>query len=372
MRAWVVRGRGEPAEVFAIEQVAEPTAAMLVGAQMDLGGWVVDPDLLGVDDPAELEWFERRRAAVEARPVYEDWVVLRVDVAALALPDVTMARGTYPVQVARPYVSGQEAVGVVTDAPPARAELIGRRVVAVTMQPWGSLAPVAVGVGPVFEVPEGMPDADAAGFVIPAHTGYHAVIRRGRVTTGERVVVLGAAGGLGAAMVQLAAARGAEVVGVVGSEDKVGFARELGAHHVAVHRGSDVTTAVREVIGTAPVHVVLDPVQGAMGPQARRLLAPGGRWVLCGHAGGLAPIDPDFYLANHTLVGATLGGYPREVMRAMEAETQAAVMAWWQEGRFRPVTTRVIGFDDVPDALVDLGARRTLGRVVVRVTDPAR
>lgn len=368
MRAWVVRSDGEPADVFRCEDWPEPTPDALRGAKMDLAGWVVDPAVLGVDDPAERALYERRRDAVAARPEYEDWVLLRVDVAALALPDVTMARGTYPVRVGRPYISGQEVVGVVTDAPPSRAALIGRRVVAVTMQPWGGLAPVSVGIGPVFEVPDAMSDTDAAGFVIPAHTGYHVAIRRGRVAAGERVVVLGAAGGLGSAMVQLAVAHGAEVVAVVGSDDKAEFVRGLGAQHAVVHRGGDVATAVREVIGAQPVHVVLDPVQGEMGPQARRLLVPDGRWVLCGHAGGLRPIDPGFYMANHTLVGATLGGYARDVMRAMETETQDAVTALWQQGRFRPVTTAEIGFDDVPRALTDLAARRTHGRVVVRLT----
>jgi NADPH2:quinone reductase len=294
-------------------------------------------------------------------------VLLRVQVAALGLPDVTMARGTYPVRVARPYVSGQEALGEVIGAPPHRLELIGRRVVAVTMQPWGSLAPISIGVGPVFEVPEGMDDAAAAGFVIPAHTGYHAAIRRGGVRAGETVVVLGAGGGLGSAMVQLAAAQGATVVAVVGSEAKAAFATSLGARHVAIHTGDDVATAVRGAIGTTPVDVVLDPVQGTMGPQSRALLRPNGRWVLCGHAGTLRPIDPSFYMQNLTLVGATLGGYDRDTMRAIEQETQDAVVQLWKEGRFKSVTTRAIEFADVPDALDAMAHRETIGRVVVQV-----
>ncbi len=354
--------------MFRLEDVPEPSIDVLANAKMDLAGWVVDPVALGVDDANERELFARRSATVAARPPYEDWILLRVGVAALGLPDVTMARGTYPVSVARPYFSGQEAVGEVIDAPPARKHLIGRRVVAVTMQPWGGLAPIAVGVGPVFEVPEGMSDSDAAGFVIPAHTGYHVAIRRGKVREGETVVVLGAAGGLGSAMVQLAAAHGAEVIAVVGSEAKRSHVESLGAQHVVVHDGGDVAEAVRAVIGPAPVHVVLDPVQGAMGPQARRLLVPDGRWVLCGHAGGLAPIDPSFYMSNHTLVGATLGGYSRDVMRAMDEETQSAVMDLWRAGSSRPVTTEQIDFADVPDALSSMAQRRTLGRVVVRVS----
>ena len=372
MQAWIVRRDGEPADVLALEDVPEPRAEGLAGLKLDLAGWITEPASLGAALDADAEAAERARyaqraAAASGRPPYEDWVLLRVHVAALALPDVTMARGTYPVRVGRPYVSGQEAVGEVIDAPPGKAELVGRRVVAVTMQPWGSLAPVSVGVGPVFEVPEGMSDADAAGFVIPAHTGYHAAIRRGKVSAGETVVVLGAAGGLGSAMVQLATARGAHVIGVVGTDDKVAHVRALGAATAVVHHGGDVAAAVRAEIGVAPVHVVLDPVQGEMGASARTLLAPDGRWVVCGHAGGLRPIDPHFYMANHTIVGATLGGYSRDVMRAMETEAQDAVIAWWREGQFRPVTTEIVPFAAVPDACTALAERRTRGRVVVQI-----
>jgi NADPH:quinone reductase-like Zn-dependent oxidoreductase len=104
-----------------------------------------------------------------------------------------------------------------------------------------------------------------------------------------------------------------------------------------------------------------------MGPQSRSLLRPNGRWVLCGHAGTLRPIDPSFYMQNLTLVGATLGGYDRDTMRAMEQETQDAVVALWQEGRFKSVTTRSIEFDAVPDALTAMSHRETIGRVVVQV-----
>jgi NADPH2:quinone reductase len=187
------------------------------------------------------------------------------------------------------------------------------------------------------------------------------------VQGGETVVVLGAAGGLGSAMVQLAVAQGSTVVAVVGSEDKAAFATSLGAQHVAVHSGDDVATAVRAAIGSTPVDVVLDPVQGAMGPQSRALLRPNGRWVLCGHAGTLRPIDPSFYMQNLTLVGATLGGYDRDTMRAMEQETQDAVVQLWQGGRFKSVTTQSIEFGDVPEALTAMSRRETIGRVVVHI-----
>src|SRR5258708_39038130 len=144
----------------------------------------------------------------EGREPFNDWVLLRMTVAALALPDVTMSRGTYPVPVVRPYVSGQEGVGVVVDAAPGRRDLLGRRVAAVTIQPWGSLAPVSVGISTIFEVPEGMPDEQAAAVLIPAHTAYHAAIRRGGVSAGETGAVLAGAGAWGSAIFQLCVAQG--------------------------------------------------------------------------------------------------------------------------------------------------------------------
>ena len=172
-------------------------------------------------------------------------------VAALALPDVTTARGTYPVWVERPYTIGQEGVGTVIEAAPGRQQLLGKRVAAITMQPWGSLAETSVGISQIVELPVGLSDEEGAGFLIPAHTAYHAAIRRGQVAAGETVVVLGAAGGLGSAIVQLCVAQGARVIAVVGGTDKVAFCEQLGAEGVD-HTAGDFVDAVRD----APMGVV--------------------------------------------------------------------------------------------------------------------
>ena len=345
MKAWRVHDFGEPKDSFVLDEVPEPTPADLADMSMGLGGWI--PGGPGLEP-------------------FDDWVIMRMDMAALALPDVTMCRGTYPVPVVRPYVSGQEGVGIVEDAVPTRRHLLGKRVVACTIQPWGSLAPVAVGVSMIFEVPDGMTDEQAAGFLIASHTAHHAAIRRGGVSAGETVVVLGAAGGLGSAMVQLCLAQGARVIAVVGGAEKVAFCRGLGAEAVD-HAGSDYVTAVRELVGGGGVDVVMDPVQGEMGAMSDGLLAPGGRRVVCGHAGGLIPHDPNFYLANHSLVGVDLGGYPREVMRQFHLETHEALTRLLAAGLYRPRVERRVSFDEVPAALEDLAARRTIGRVVVEI-----
>jgi len=345
MRAWRVHSTGEPHETFVLDDIPEPTAVDLEGLGMGLAGW--EP-VAGGKQP------------------FTDWVLMRMTAAALALPDVTTSRGTYPVPVTRPYVPGQEGVGTVIDAGPGRRDLLGRRVAAVTMQPWGSLAETAVGVSTIFEVPEGMSDEQAAGFLIPAHTAYHAAVRRGGVTAGETVAVLGAAGGVGAAIVQICVAQGARVIAVVGGEEKAAFCRSLGADAVD-HSAGDFVSGLREATGGRGVDAVLDPVQGHMGAAARGALVPNGRHIVCGHAGGLIAHDPSFYLYNHTIVGVTLGGYPREEMQRIHAETHAALGRWLSEGRYRPTVTRCVAFDAVPAALTDLAARRTIGRVAVRI-----
>ncbi len=348
MRAWRVHDFGEPADVLVLEDVEEPTPGILAHLGMSMGGWV----------PLDEAPY----------PLTPDWAIVDMRAAALALPDVTMARGTYPVPVPRPYITGQEGVGIVREASDSLAGLVGQRVVGVFVQPWGSVADTAVAIAPsIMPAPAALSDADAAGFVIPAQTAYHAVIRRGHVRPGETVLVAGAAGGLGSACVQLAVARGARVVAAVGGAEKAAHCRGLGATMTVDHARQDVVEGVRELVGERGIDVIVDPVQGPEGARLRQLLAPNGRHVLCGHAGGLEPIDPHFYVANVTLVGATLGGYPPPVMAAMFEEASEELTELLDRGAFRTTTSRVVGFEDVPRVLTEMADRRTIGRPVVRI-----
>lgn len=345
MQAWRVHGFGPPRDTFVLEEVPAPTRESLAGLGMSLGGWIPRP--LG-------------------HPPYDDWVLLDMKAAALGLPDVTMSEGRYPVPVVRPYVSGQEGVGIVEDASGTWSHLVGKRVVAVCIQPFGSLAPVAVGVGMIFEVDDAMIDEDAAAYLIAAHTAYHAAIRRGQVVEAETVAVTGAAGGLGSAVVQQCLAVGAHPIAIVGTEQKAAAVRDLGADAI-VHSTEDPVAALLARTDGRGVDVIVDPVQGEQAALLRRALRVGGRHVLCGHAGGLVPHDPDFYLHNHTLIGVDLGGYPRAEMQRMHAEAQSAITGWIAEGKYKPVVGKVVDFADVPDAMEELAERRTTGRTVVRI-----
>ena len=315
MKAWRVHEFGEPIDVLVLDDVAEPTAKDLAGLGMGMGGW--EPLQPGAEP-------------------FTDWVIMRMTAAALALPDVTMARGTYPVPVGKPYISGQEGVGVVIDAAPAHRELIGQRVAAVCIQPFGSLAPVAVGVSSIFPVPDAMSDEDAAAYVIAGHTAYHAAIRRGKVSAGETVLITGAAGGVGSAAIQLCVAAGARVLALVGGAGEGGLREGLGAEPID-HQSTDVVTEALRLTDGRGVDVIVDPVQGEMVETIRGALVIDGRHVLCGHAGGLLKHDPHFYVRNHTLVGATLGGYSRPEMQRIQNETHEVLTQLIADGQVPPI-----------------------------------
>jgi NADPH2:quinone reductase len=348
MQAWVVREKGEPWEVLRREDLPEPTPEAMRGYALGLDGL---------------------HACAPGETPCADYVILRVGAAALAWPDVTMATGEYPVPIARPYVSGQEAVGIAEYATPRLRHLLGKRVVAFTPQPFGSLAELSVATAPtVFEAPPELSDAEAAAFLIASHTAWHAVHRRGSVAPGETVLVLGAAGGVPSAALQLAVAAGAHTVAVAGGAAKVDFCRKLGAEIVIDHRAGDFVEGVTRAVGANAIDLIVDFVQGEAGRRARPLLRVEGRHVLAGHAGGLLPIHPnEFYLQNWTLIGCCMGSGYGEKLPEIEQHAHERLLGLVAEGRFRPSVGRVVGFDAVPEALRALRDRGAIGRTVVRV-----
>ncbi|MEM7412804.1 MAG: zinc-binding dehydrogenase [Myxococcota bacterium] len=348
MKAWIVRGKGDPWDVFEMGDFPAPTHEALTGYTVDLAGL---------------------RTRNEGEPPADDYVFMRVRAATLATPDITMATGEYPIPIERPYVSGQEAVGIVEEATENLRHLIGKRVVGFTPQPWGCFAEQCVALGSaLYEAPESMSDEEAAAFVIAGHTAYQAVHRRGKVQPGERVLVLGAAGGVPSSAVQLCVAAGAEVVAVAGGPEKAEFCRKLGATLVIDHRAEDFVAAVHRACGPNSIDMIVDFVQGEAGARARPLLAVEGRHVMAGHAGGLIPIHPnEFYVQNWTLIGCCMGSGYGDRLPEIEDTAHRHLLSLVEDGRYQPQVGRVIGFDDIPEGLRALAGRRVSGRIVARV-----
>jgi NADPH2:quinone reductase len=345
MKGWIVRGTGKPWDVFEWDEVPEPTHEAMQRLTVDIAGL---------------------RTRGEYEPPCGSYLFVNVLAAGLATPDVTMATGEYPVPIERPYVSGQEAVGIVDDTSPDLRHWMGKRVMGFTPQPFGSFAPRAVMFPPtIYEAPDSLSDEEAAAFVIPSHTAYHAVHRRGQVQRGETVLVLGAAGGVPSSAVQLCAAAGCRVIAVAGGADKAAFCRDLGAELAIDHREEDFVEAVQRALGANAVDVIVDFVQGEPGQRARPLLKVEGRHVMAGHAGGLLPVHPnEFYLQNWTLVGVCMGsGYGAQALQ-LEDDAHTALLELVDRGAYRPTVTRVVPLQEVPAALRDIVERRSIGRVV--------
>lgn len=288
---------------------------------------------------------------------------IRVAAAGLGLPDVFMCRGTYPLTPPLPFTPGQEVTGVVTAVGDDVEVAVGRRVMAVTAFPTGhgGFADEALAYAhSTFPVPIGLDDADAAGFWIPYLTAWIGLVDRGHLVPGERVAVLGAAGGSGLAAVQLGRALGAHVVAVVGDDDKAELCRSVGAHTVLDHRAAPVGEQLRDL---GWVDLVYDPVGGAIGADAFRGLRAGGRHLAVGFAsGGWPAIDTHRLVrANASLVGVYAGGYDRAALDHIHGRLSELV----ETGAITSAVTNRARSSELPDALQRVADRAAVGKSVV-------
>ena len=288
-------------------------------------------------------------------------VRIRVTAAGIGLPDVFMCRGTYPLTPPLPFTSGQEATGTVTAVGEGVDIPIGARIMCVTMfwQGYGSFAEEClVAADSVFAVPDGLTDAEAAGFWIPHLTGWIGLVDRGQLAPGDWLAVLGASGGSGIAAIQLGHALGAQVIAVVSDEERAAFCRELGADATLNRRDGPLAPALREITGGRGVDLIYDPVGGAPAEDAAGALARYGRLLAVGFASGAWPnlATHNLVVTNTSLVGVFAGGYAREELDAIHANLAILV----SEGRLRNAVTAQIPFEELNSAL----RRMTEGGIV--------
>jgi NADPH2:quinone reductase len=301
--------------------------------------------------------------------------VLRVEVAALNLPDVSLCRGGYVLRPQLPFTPGLDAGGVIEAVGPGVAPgLVGRRVTSVPELPHGGLAERAVVmVDRLYEIPGPVAMLDAVAGQIVFQTAHLTLHHRGRLLAGETALVFGAAGGVGTACLQLARLAGARVIAVVGGAEKAAFCLAHGADAAVDHAATpDLAEAVRELTGGRGAELVVDPVGGAAFEQARRCVAVDGRILVVGFASGSVPSLAlnHLLMKSYSAIGVYVGAYATTPEgRALVQRTHAAVMELLEHGRIRPVIDRVIGLDGVAGALGDLAARRSRGKIAV---DPTR
>lgn len=304
---------------------------------------------------------------------YPGTVLLDVVAAGIGLPDAFMCQGSYHLTPRElPFTQGQEVAGRVAGwGEGVEGRKIGDRVMAVTsfFTGAGSFAEQCLGLDEFcLPVPEGMSDAEAAGFLIPFHTAFIALVTRGKVEAGETLLVIGAAGGTGQAAIQVGKALGARVIATAGSPERADFCRSLGADHVIDHRSEDIAEAVRAATGGRGADAIYDPVGGEAFQSATRCVAHEGRILAIGFASGSwGRTDTEHLVYNNYSV---VGVIPTHYDRAFKERTQEQLLAWWSEGKLRTRIDDLLAFEALPDALERLVAGGAKGKLALAV-DPS-
>lgn len=315
-------------------------------------------------------------------------VLIRVAAATLNFNDVDGVRGRYrTVRPSLPYTPGMEVLGRVEAAGAGADTWVGKRVVGIPTGAFGGYAELVAGPAAMaFEMPPEteLPDEPAAAVYFPFHLSWLALHERARIEAGETVLVHAAAGGVGSAAVQLAAAAGARVITTAGSPEKVDLCRSLGADVAIDYRAGDFVDAVLEATDGRGVDVAFDSVGGDVTTRTFRCMAFNGRHLLVGFASGIEAEDAGIVprpvlFGNFSLCGVCHAYVddPRQLKEAAGynfpshadgERVHGRVLDLVREGRVRPVVGEEIPFAELPAALQALADRRTVGRVVVRVT----
>jgi NADPH2:quinone reductase len=317
--------------------------------------------LSSFDGPAGLALME------QPEPDPGSGVVIDVHAAGVSFPDLLMTLGQYQSLPPLPASPGLEVAGVVRSSPPDSRARPGERVWA-SLDFGGFAEAVAAPSERVFPLPAELDFVEGAALPVNYLTAVFAVTRRTIIREGEDVVVLGAAGGLGSALVGVTRALGARVIAAVSVEAKRDTAIAAGAHDVVV--GLDWRQQVLALTGGKGVDLVADPVGGDATTEAVRATAPEGRVLILGFASGAIPAVTGnrLLLRNVSLVGAGLGAllpFAPNVLSDSAGQLRTLV-----SGGLRPLIGATLPLEDGAEALRRLADREAQGKIVLTMSTP--
>jgi NADPH:quinone reductase len=292
-------------------------------------------------------------------------LLVRVHAAAVNFPDVLFIAGKYQIKIPPPFIPGNEIAGEVIAAGDGAAFRPGQRVAGTT---FGAFAEQALlDASQAALVPDDADFASAAAFGVTYRTAYHALRSTAAVAEGDWVVVLGAAGGVGLAAVDLAVAMKARVLAAASSPEKLELCRQRGAEAFVDYDREDLKSRIRELTGDS-ARVVLDPVGGPYAEPALRALARGGTFVTLGYAAGTIPAIPlNLVLLKDICVRGMeirtfMSDYPEEAVRDI-----AELSQMFADGTVRPYIGARFPLSETAAALRHVADRKVLGKVVIDV-----
>ncbi len=295
-------------------------------------------------------------------------VVVDVHAAALNFPDVLMIQGKYQSQPPFPFAPGGEIAGTVAAlGDGVEGFEVGERVFA-GIGFGGFAEQVAVKARALRRIPEGMSFQQASGISTTYGTSYYALKQRAALQPGETLLVLGAAGGVGLAAVELGRAMGARVIAAASSDEKLAVAREAGAHELVNYADGELKEKVKALTGGKGADVIYDPVGGALFDQVMRSVNWYGRVLVIGFAAGDIPKVPInlILLKSCQVVGVFFGAWSARCPEEAAANFQE-ILALYGEGKIKPLVGAEYPLTDYADAMRCLMERRAIGKVVVNV-----
>jgi NADPH2:quinone reductase len=295
-------------------------------------------------------------------------VVVAVKAASVNFPDVLIIQNKYQFKPPLPFSPGSELAGVVKElGAGVQGFRPGDRVMAFTT--YGAFAEeVKTEASRLVALPEKMDFVTGAAFLLTYATSDHALRDRGQLAAGETLLVLGAAGGVGLAAIEIGKALGARVIAAASSEDKLAVCRSHGADATINYAAEDLRERVKALTEGRGVDVIYDPVGGPYSEPAFRSLAWRGRLLVVGFAAGEIPKLPLnlALLKGAALVGVFWGDFARrEPARFAESVRQLA--QWYREGKLRPHVSETLPLEKAAEALKLMAARKVKGKVVLTV-----
>ena len=302
-------------------------------------------------------------------------LLVRVRAAAINYPDVLIIEDKYQFKPPRPFAPGGEIAGEVEALGEGVTNWkVGDRLIAVPG--WGGLVEkIAIDAKSAFRLPDHRSFTDGAALLLTYATSIHALYDRGDLKAGETLLVLGAAGGVGLAAVELGKARGARVIAAVSSEDKAQAARDAGADLAIVYpRGpfdKDGSKALalmfKEAVGPAGADVIYDPVGGDYAEPALRSIAWQGRYLVVGFPAGIPKLPLNLTLLKSCDVrGVFWGAYAARDPKANAAHVET-LFRLWDEGKISPRVSATYPLERGGEAIAALAARSVIGKVVVEL-----
>jgi NADPH:quinone reductase len=292
-------------------------------------------------------------------------VLVKVETCGLNFADLLSIKGTYQEKPALPYAPGMELAGEITALGAGVDHLaVGQRIAAYTGQ--GGLGEyVAIPAEICVPIPDEMNAVDAAAFLIAYGTSHVGLDYKAHLKPGERLLVLGASGGVGLTAVELGKLMGAEVIACARGADKLEICRKAGADHLINSETDDIRDIVKSLGGA---DVVYDPIGGDQFKAAMRACNPEARILPLGFASGEVPQIPANILLvkNLTVLGLYWGGYAR-INPSVLTDSFKTLFDWYVAGKVKPHVSHVLPLDQANEALELLRGRKATGKVVVQV-----